>query len=111
MAQALPRLRTLDVFNQLQQEEKMKTTTNFTKFPRLTALILHNIHVDYAEQLLCRSHLPNLIELVIRNDALSVIIDNNDQHARDNCSKVERLCIVDPWIEPTSAQLSFFPLV
>jgi hypothetical protein len=67
--------------------------------------------MDYAEQLLCRSHLPHLIELVICNSALLLIIANNDQKAKENCAKVEKLIIVEPWIEPTSAQLNFFPSV
>ena len=98
VTQALPRLKTLK-----------NTAKELIVFPYLVALILHDIHVDYAEQLLCRSHLPHMIELVIRHDALLLIIANNDQQAKDNCAKVEKLCIVEPWIEPTSAQLSFFP--
>jgi hypothetical protein len=111
VAQTLPRLKTLDIFNQLEQEETEKTATKLIEFPHLTALILHDIHMDYAEQLLCRSHLPHLIELVICNSALLLIIANNDQQAKDNCAKVEKLIIVEPWIVPTSAQLNFFPSV
>jgi hypothetical protein len=111
VARALPRLRTLDVFNQPEQAEKKKITTNLIEFPQLTALILHNIHLNYAEQLLCRSRLPCLVELVIHyNSLLAVMVDNNQQ-ARDNCSKVERLQIVKPWIKPTRFHLKFFPLV
>ncbi|CAF4382236.1 unnamed protein product [Rotaria sp. Silwood2] len=109
VSRALPRLKTLKVFNQIEQEEKSKTTSMIIEFRHLNVLILHDIHVDYAEQLLCRSYLPCLIELVIRNNALSTIIDQNNQQARNNCSKVETLQIVEPWIEPTSVHLKFFP--
>ncbi|CAF3509317.1 unnamed protein product [Rotaria sp. Silwood1] len=109
--QALPRLKTLDVFNQLEQEETKSTTTKFIVFPHLAALILHDIHVDYAEQLLCRSHLPHLIELVIPNNALLLIIANNNQQTKDNCAKIEKVRIVEPWVEQISVQLNFFPSV
>jgi hypothetical protein len=111
VTQALPRLKTLDVFNQLKQEETKNTATKLIVFPHLAALILHDIHMNYAEQLLCRSHLPNLIELYIRNDALLFILANNNQQAKDNCEKVQSLSIVEPWIKPTSDQLNFFPSV
>ena len=106
VSRSLPRLRTLEVINQIEQEEKSKRSI---QFQHLTILILHDIHVDYAEQLLCRSYLPCLIELVIRHNALSTIIDENNQQAKKNCSKVETLQLVEPWIEPTSVHLEFFP--
>ncbi|CAF4137121.1 unnamed protein product [Rotaria sordida] len=109
LSRALPHLKTLEVFNQIEQEEKSKTTNMIIEFHHLSVLILHDIHVDYAEQLLCRSYLPCLIELVIRNNALSTIIEQNNQQARNNCSKVETLQIVEPWIELTSVHLKFFP--
>jgi hypothetical protein len=108
VTQALPRLRTLDISNQLEQEEK-KTTTNSIELSHLSTLILHKIHMDYGEQLLCRSHLPYLVELVIRNDVLLTIIDQDNQQAKNNCSNVETLFIVEPWIELTSVHLKFFP--
>ncbi|CAF4311333.1 unnamed protein product [Rotaria sp. Silwood2] len=111
MVRSLPRLKTLEVFNQLEQEEKGTINTNVIEFTHLTALILHDIHVDYAKQLLCRSRLPCLVELIICNDSLLVIIAENNQHARENCSKVESLQIIEPWIKPTSDQLNFFPSV
>ncbi|CAF1012319.1 unnamed protein product [Rotaria sordida] len=79
------------------------------EFCHLTVVILHDIYVNYAKQLLCQSYLPCLIELVIRNNALSTIIDQNNQQSRNNCSKVETLQIVEPWIEPTTVHLKFFP--
>jgi hypothetical protein len=111
VARSLPRLRTLDVFNQLEQNEKETIKTNLIEFNHLAALILHNIHVDYAEQLLCRSRLPCLVQLIIRNDSLLVVIAEDNQQARENCSKVESLQIIEPWIKPTSDQLNFFPSV
>ncbi|CAF4230251.1 unnamed protein product, partial [Rotaria magnacalcarata] len=64
VSRALPHLRTLDVMNGLeQQEKKTTTTTNNLEFINLTTLILFDIHLDYAEQLLCRTHLPCLVEL------------------------------------------------
>ncbi len=71
--------------------------------------ILHKIHIDYGEQLLCRAHLPHLVELVIRNDVLLTIIDQDNPKARKNCSNVETLGVVEPWIEPTSVHLKLFP--
>ena len=57
VSQALSDLQTLEVFNQLEQEEKTNTTTNFIEFCHLTVLILHAIHIDYAEQLMCQNRL------------------------------------------------------
>ncbi|CAF1145820.1 unnamed protein product [Rotaria sp. Silwood1] len=111
MTRSLSRLTTLKVFNQLKQEEKGNMNTNLIEFTHLAALILHNIYVDYAKQLLCRSCLPCLVKLIIYNDSLSAVIADNNQQARENCSKVASLQIIEPWIEPTSDQLNFFPSV
>jgi hypothetical protein len=108
ITRALPRLQTLEMSNQLEQEEKTEATTNPIEFPYLSTLILHQIHTGYGEQLLCRAYLPQLVELVIRNDVLLKIIDEDNQRARNNCSKVERLGIAEPWIEPTTVHLNFF---
>jgi hypothetical protein len=109
ITQALPRLKSLEIQNLLEQKEQSKLATNSIEFSQLTTLILHNIHLNYAEQLLCQSYLPCLIELVIRNDVLLAIIDQNQQQTKDNCSKVETLFIVEPWIQPTDVHLQFFP--
>ncbi|CAF0997565.1 unnamed protein product [Rotaria sordida] len=109
VSRALPLLKSLQVFNQIEQEKKSKTTSMIIEFCHLTVVILHDIYVNYAKQLLCQSYLPCLIELVIRNNALSTIIDQNNQQSRNNCSKVETLQIVEPWIEPTTVNLKFFP--
>ncbi|CAF3118465.1 unnamed protein product [Rotaria sp. Silwood2] len=106
---ALPHLRTLEISNQLEQEEKTKTITDPVEYSHLSTLILHKIHIDYGKQLLCRAHLPHLVELVIRNDVLLTIIDQDNQQARNNCLNVETLFIVEPWIEPRSVHLKFFP--
>jgi hypothetical protein len=88
LARALPRLRTLEIINQIEQQEKsvlvMKTNTDF---PHLSVRILYDIHIDYAEQRICQTNLPSLIELAIDNDILFKIIDQNQQQARDSCSR------------------------
>jgi hypothetical protein len=83
--------RTLEVFNKLEQQEKITATTNNLKFTHLDTLILFDIHMDYAEQLLCRTYLPCLNELAIRNDILLTIITQDQHQTIDNCSRVERL--------------------
>jgi hypothetical protein len=93
VTRALRRLRTLEISNQLEQEEK---TTNPIEFSHLSTLILHKIHMDYGEQLLCRARLPYLVKLVVCNDVLSTIIEQDNQQARNSCSKVETLFIVEP---------------
>jgi hypothetical protein len=85
VTQVLPRLRTIEISNQLEQQEK--TITNPIEFSHLSILILHKIHI---------------VELVIRNDVLLTIIDQDNQQARKNCSNVETLGVVESWIEPTS---------
>ncbi|CAF4673577.1 unnamed protein product [Rotaria sp. Silwood2] len=109
VSRALPHLRTLEISNHLEQEEKTKTITDSIEYSHLSTLILHKIHIDYGEQLLCRTHLPHLVKLVIRNDVLLTIIDQDNQQARNNCLNVETLFIVESWIKPTSVQLKFFP--
>jgi hypothetical protein len=109
VTRALPCLQTLEIFNRLEQKEKTQIKTNPIEFLHLSTLILHKIHMNYGEQLLCRAHLPHLVELIIHNDVLLTIINQDNQQAKDNCSKVERLFIVEPWIEPTNAHLKFFP--
>ena len=112
LAQSLPRLKTLDIFNELEQEATNNSTRQtLIEFPHLTALILHNIHLDYVEQLLHRSSLPNLTELIIRHDAFLLLLDKNDEQSRKNCTNIETLWIVQPWIQPTIDQLTLFPLI
>ncbi|CAF3952241.1 unnamed protein product, partial [Rotaria sordida] len=88
VARALPQLRTLEIFNQLEQQEKTTAKKISIDFTHLAVLILYDIHIDYAQQFLCQIHLPSLIELVINKDILLTIIDENQQQARDNCSRV-----------------------
>ncbi|CAF4169428.1 unnamed protein product [Rotaria magnacalcarata] len=54
-------------------------------------LILYYIHIDYVKQLICQINLLSLIEFGIKKDILFTIISQNQQQARDNCSKVEIL--------------------
>ncbi|CAF4399062.1 unnamed protein product [Rotaria socialis] len=91
VSQALPQLRTLDVLNGLEQQEKIKTTTNNLEFTNLITRVLFDIHLDYAKQLLCRTHRPCLVELAIDNDILLKIITQDQQQTKDNCSRVETL--------------------
>jgi hypothetical protein len=50
------------------------------------------------------------VELVIDNDMLSVIIAQNQQQARDNCSRVEMLRTPDEFVYLIDAVRNFFPL-
>src|ERR1700722_1030343 len=111
VARVLPRLKVLEVSNLLEQEEKNQATNNSIEFHHLKTLILHDIHADYIEQLLCRTYLPCLIELVIRNDLLLTILNKNQQQIKNNCSKVETLITVDPWVLPYDYEnrKQFFP--
>ena len=107
IAQVLRRLKVLEVFNLLQQE-KTPVTNNSIEFRYLTTLILHDVHADYVEQFLCRSYLPCLIQLVIRNDLLVEIIKRKEQEIKNNCSKIETLITLEPWIYP-SCYRKYFP--
>ncbi|CAF4606074.1 unnamed protein product, partial [Rotaria sp. Silwood2] len=73
VAQTLPRLRTLEIINQLEQQEKTTVKKISIDFAHLAVLILYDIHMDYAQQFLCQIHLPSLIELAINQDILLTI--------------------------------------
>ncbi|CAF1930319.1 unnamed protein product [Rotaria magnacalcarata] len=64
MSRALPRLRTLEIIDQFEQQENsvslMKTIN--IDFPHLAVLILYYIHIDYVKQLICQINLLSLIE-------------------------------------------------
>ena len=109
VSRALPHLKSLEVFNRLEQQEKTMITTNLIEFPYLTTLILHDIHTDYAEQFLCRTHLPCIIELLIRYEPLSSVVTQHPEESKNNCSKVQFILCVDVSIEPTDPLLNFFP--
>ncbi|CAF1230576.1 unnamed protein product [Rotaria magnacalcarata] len=111
IACALPNLKTLEVFNKLEQQEKGMIATSYPDFSRLSALILLDIHMDYAEQLLCRSRLPCLTELAIHEQVLLTIVARDSQQARDNCSKVENILTSNKWCDSIDAIRNFFPLV
>jgi hypothetical protein len=106
VAQSLPYLKSLEIINQLEQIEK---TTNLIEFPHLITLILYNIHFDYAEQMFYRTHLPRLVELFIHYEPLSVIVTQNQQQARDNCSKVELIRVAESSDRSITHLLDFFP--
>ncbi|CAF4407803.1 unnamed protein product [Rotaria magnacalcarata] len=110
VSRALPHLKSLEVFNRLEQQEK--PATNLIKFPHLTTLILYDIHINYAEQFLCRTHLPCLVELLIHYEPLSTIIAQHPEEAKTNCLKIEFLHFVDDVsTDPTDPLLDFFPSV
>lgn len=95
----------------LNNKDKEMITTNYPEFGHLSALILLDIHMDYAEQLLCRSRLPCLTELAIHNQVLLTIVAHDSQQARDNCCKVENILPSEEWCDSIDAIRSFFPLV
>jgi hypothetical protein len=111
LARALSRLRTLEIINQIEQQEKsvlvMKTNIDF---PHLSVLILYDIHIGYAEQLICQTNLPSLIELAIDNDVLFKIIDQNQQQARDNCSRIGTILTSKKCYESIDTIRNFFSL-
>ena len=108
LAQALPHLKTLEIINRLEQQEKI-TTTNNLKFLHLTTLVLFDIHMNYAEQLLSRTYLPCLNELAIRNDILLAIINGNQYQTRSNCSRVKRLRTPEPLYNSVNVVQNYFP--
>ncbi|CAF2020367.1 unnamed protein product [Rotaria magnacalcarata] len=105
----LPYLKTFELFNELKQQERTTVTINNIEFARLSTLILFDIHMDYAEQFLTRSHLSCLIELPINKDPLLTIIAQNQQQARDNCSKVENLQTSETYCDSVDVVRNFFP--
>ncbi|CAF1393948.1 unnamed protein product [Rotaria magnacalcarata] len=111
MSRALPRLRTLEIIDQFEQQENsvslMKTNIDF---PHLAVLILYYIHIDYVKQLICQINLLSLIEFGIKKDILFTIISQNQQQARDNCSKVEILRTSKPSYESIYTIRNFSPL-
>ena len=109
LAQALPYLKTLEIRNQLEQQEKISVSPNNHKFPHLTTLILFDIHINYAEQLLTRTCLPSLNELAIDNDILLAVVAQDQHQARDNCSRVERLLTSEPFNHPLNIIQNYFP--
>jgi hypothetical protein len=109
ISQALPHLKTLDIINYFEQQEKIETIKNYVVFTHLTTLILFDIHFDYAEQLLYRSYLPSLVELAINNNILLKIIAQDQQQAKDNCSRVRTLRTSDPFNHSIDTLTNFFP--
>ena len=110
LAQCLPRLKTLEIINQLEQQEKATAMKTHIVFAHLAVLILYDIHMDYAEQFLYQINLSSLIELVIDKDILWKIIAENNEQARKNCSRVGTLHTFIPSNESTALIPNFFPL-
>jgi len=94
--------------NQLEQREKMIATNANIDFSHLAVLILHDIHLDYAEQFLSQIQLPSLIELFIDKEILFKIIAQNQQPARDNCSRVGIIRTSTPSYQSIDTIQNFF---
>jgi len=94
------------ICHELEQQEKIKVTTNNLEFAHLAMLIL--IDGLYTEQFLCRTHLPCLVKLAIDNDILLAIINQAQQQAKDNCSRVKTLRTVRPANDSVDTFLKFF---
>ncbi|CAF4473209.1 unnamed protein product [Rotaria sp. Silwood2] len=109
LVRALPHLKSLEIVNELEQQEKTISITNKLEYAHLTSLMLFKIHMDYAEQLLCRTSLPSLNELIIHNDILLTIINQNQQQARENCSRVKTLRTSHPLDGLVNVVRNFFP--
>ena len=110
VAQYLPRLKTLEIINQLEQQEKTTAMKTDITFDHLAVLILYDTHVNYAEQFLYRMNLSSLIELVLGRDILWRIIAEKDERARQNCSRVGTLHTFIPSDESNDLISNFFPL-
>ncbi|CAF1406142.1 unnamed protein product [Adineta ricciae] len=113
LAQALPRLKTLEIRNELGQQQKAMAAnmnTDRIHFPHLTVLILYVIHMDYAEQFLCQIHHSSLVELAINKEILLAIIEQNHPQARDNCSRIGSLLTSKPSYEIIDKIEEFFPV-
>jgi hypothetical protein len=110
LAQTLPHLRTLEILNVLEQRKQTQSTTVNITFPRLMTLLLHDIHIDYADGMLSRCRLPCLVELVIRNEPLLAVISRDQGQTRDNCSHVRILRRPPSDIQTTNTLRTFFPL-
>jgi len=109
IAPALPQLRTLEMINTLEQQEKPIATKTNIVFTHLTVLILYDIHIDYAQLFLYEIHLSSLIELAIDKDILFTMITQNQQRTSDNCSRVEIIQTSNPSYESIDAIRKFFP--
>jgi hypothetical protein len=110
VARTLLQLKTLEIINQLEQQDKITASKININFPHLAVLILYDIHLDYAQQFLCQIHLSSLIELAINKDILFTIIAQNQQQARENCSRVRTIITSKPSYESIDIIQDFFPL-
>jgi hypothetical protein len=111
IAQILPRLRTLEIINPLEQREKFAATKTNIVFPHLTVLILYDNHMDYTELFLYEIHLPSLIELAIDKDMLFTLIAQNQQRTSDNCSRLRIIHTSKPSYESRDTIRKIFPQV
>ena len=113
MIKILKRLILVIDTQQLLQCKKMKFRNAWPRrivFNQLAVLILYDIHMDYAEQLLYQINQSSLIELVLDTDILWKIIAENNEQARKNCSRVGTLHTFIPSDESNDLISNFFPL-
>ena len=110
LSQALPRLKILEIINQLEQQDKKKSPKINVHFPYLAVLILYDIHYDYAELFLCELRLPSLAELAINKNILFQIIAQNHPQARENCSKIGTIRTSEPSYHSIDIIRDFFPI-
>jgi hypothetical protein len=109
LVHALPRLHTLEIINQLEQQEKMIATKTKIDFGHLDVLILIDVHMDYAEYFLGQIHLSSIKKLMIDKYILLTIIAQNQQQARENCARVRILKTTKPSYESIDTIRNFFP--
>ncbi len=110
VSQTLLQLKTLEIINQLEQHDKITASKINIHFPHLAVLILYDIHLDYAQLFLCQLQLSSLTELAMNKDILFTIIAQNQQQARENCSRVGRVQTSKPSYESIDIIQDFFPL-
>ena len=110
LARTLFQLRILEIINQLEPHEKIKSSKININFPHLAVLILYDIHYDYAEQFLCELRLASLVELAINKNILFEIIAQNHPQARENCSKIGTIRTSEPSYQSIDIIRDFCPL-
>jgi hypothetical protein len=111
ISQCFPLLEELHVVHYQPQKNKQHSSILII-FHHLILLNLVEIHVDYAEQLLCdkNTHLPSLLDLCIEYKALAMITNNFTNNAiRLNCAKIKKIH-VDPYLRPNNFH-RYFPLL
>lgn len=109
VARTLPRLRTLEIINLLEQQENTITTKTNIIFTHLTVLILYDVHMDYMKQFLYEFHLPSLIELAFDKHLLFTVFAQNQQRTSDICSRIRIIHTSKPSYQSIHTIQSYFP--